>query len=92
VPLASLTGQPRAIGYEPGVDAVALSFVKTAKEIEDVKKIIKTYIQEALVKDPTKKFFFPLIIAKIEREEAVQHQDSIIEVIDGLLVARGCTF
>lgn len=31
----------------------------------------------------------PLIIAKIEREEAVEFQDSIIEVSDGLLVARG---
>ena len=31
----------------------------------------------------------PIVIPKIEREEAIEFQDSIIEVSDGLLIARG---
>src|SRR5271168_621355 len=31
----------------------------------------------------------PIVVAKIEREEAIEHQDAIIELSDGLLIARG---
>lgn len=65
-------------GLEQGVDAVALSFVRSASDIENIRDRIRK-----VTNDP------PLIIAKIEREEAVEHQDTIIEVSDGLLVARG---
>lgn len=65
-------------GLSQGVDAVALSFVRTAADIEILREKIRKISQEP-----------PLLIAKIEREEAVEHQDSIIEVADGLLVARG---
>jgi pyruvate kinase len=61
-----------------GVDAVALSFVRSAQDIETVKERMRK-----VANDP------PLIISKIEREEAIEYQDSIIEVSDGLLVARG---
>jgi pyruvate kinase len=57
---------------------VALSFVRSAEDIQDLRERMKN-----LTQDP------PLVIAKIEREEAVEHQDAIIEVSDGLLVARG---
>jgi pyruvate kinase len=65
-------------GLEMGVDAVALSFVRSASDIESIKERIRK-----VTNDP------PFVIAKMEREEAVEHQDSIIEVSDGLLVARG---
>lgn len=65
-------------GLSQGVDAVALSFVRSASDIEAVKDRIRK-----VTNDP------PVVIAKIEREEAVEHQDSIIEVADGLLIARG---
>jgi pyruvate kinase len=65
-------------GLENGVDAVALSFVRSAADIEAVKERIRK-----VTNDP------PLVVAKIEREEAVEHMDTIIEVSDGLLVARG---
>lgn len=65
-------------GLGMNVDAVALSFVRTAKDIEFVREMIRKNSNH-----------HPIIIAKIEREEAVELQDSIIEVSDGLLVARG---
>lgn len=67
-----------AFGLKMGVDAVALSFVRTAADIEDLRRKIRAQSN-----------LDPLIIAKIEREEAVNFQDAVIEVTDGLLVARG---
>jgi pyruvate kinase len=65
-------------GLSLGVDAVALSFVRAARDIETIRKQIAR-----LSTIP------PLLIAKIEREEAIGNQDSIIKVSDGLLIARG---
>ncbi len=65
-------------GLSMGVDAVALSFVRSAEDIEDLRRRMKK-----ITDNP------PLIIAKMEREEAVTYMDSIVEVTDGLLVARG---
>ena len=65
-------------GLSQGVDAVAMSFVRSAKDIEDIRAQIKKVTNEP-----------PFIIPKIEREEAVEAQNSIIEVSDGLLIARG---
>jgi pyruvate kinase len=65
-------------GIEQGVDAVALSFVRTVQDIED----LRTRMQ-ALTKNP------PLIVAKIEREEAIEFRDAIVEATDVLMVARG---
>ena len=65
-------------GLDQGVDAVALSFVRSAEDIERVRREIKKVSNHS-----------PLLVSKIEREEAVEAQDSIIEVSDGLLVARG---
>jgi len=64
-------------GIEQGVDWIALSFVRTAKDIIDLKKTIK---------DSGKNIG---IIAKIEKPEAVENMDEIIEVTDALMVARG---
>lgn len=65
-------------GIEQGVDAVALSFVRTVQDIED----LRTRMQ-ALTKKP------PLIVAKIEREEAIEFREAIVEATDVLMVARG---
>jgi pyruvate kinase len=65
-------------GIEQGVDAVALSFVRTVQDIED----LRTRMQ-ALTKNP------PLIVAKIEREEAIEFREAIVEATDVLMVARG---
>ena len=60
-----------------GVDAVSQSFVETAADIEAVRAAAK-----ALGKNP-------FVIAKIERSDALDHLDSILEAADGIMVARG---
>lgn len=66
-----------AFGLKHNVDYVAMSFVKKAKNIRDMRKIIK------------KKKGKAKIIAKIERHEAIRNLENIIEEADGIMVARG---
>jgi len=60
-----------------GVDFIAMSFVRSAKDIIDVHAIM----DETGVRIP--------IIAKIEKPQAVTNLEEIIEVFDGIMVARG---
>ena len=60
-----------------GVDAVAVSFVRTADDVRHVRRRL-----DALKSDMW-------IIAKLEKPQAVEHLDSILEVADGIMVARG---
>lgn len=74
----SLTGKDKRdlkFGLEHGVDYVALSFVRDAESILQVKKIIGDHN-------------IP-VIAKLEKPEALENLDSIIEATDGVMVARG---
>lgn len=64
-------------GIKLGVDLIALSFVRKAKDIILLKKLLKK-----------KKYQIP-IIAKIERPEAIKEIDSIIKVSDAIMIARG---
>ena len=84
LPIPSLTEKDRddlewAISKD--VDYIALSFVRTAKDCREVKKIIKK-------KNP-RKFGRALLVAKIEKAEAIENLDEIIDASDGLMVARG---
>ena len=63
---------------EQEVDWIALSFVRHAKDIEDLKKLIKAHTTEEIP-----------IIAKIEKPEALANIDEIIANCQGLMVARG---
>ncbi|MCD6356789.1 MAG: pyruvate kinase, partial [Anaerolineaceae bacterium] len=67
-------------GLENGIDAIAISFVKSDKDIECVKDFIKR-INPEKAKIP--------IIAKLELPEAVNNLESILDVADGVMVARG---
>ena len=60
-----------------GVDAVAVSFVRTADDVRHVRRRL-----DALKSDAW-------IIAKLEKPQAVEHLDSILEVADAIMVARG---
>src|SRR5437868_3858678 len=60
-----------------GVDAVAVSFVRTAEDVRHVRRRL-----DALKSDLW-------IIAKLEKPQAVEHLDSILEAADGIMVARG---
>ncbi|MFC1667871.1 pyruvate kinase [Chlamydiota bacterium] len=66
-----------SFGVRIGVDYIAISFVQRAEDIHRVRK-------EVLKKGKA----IP-IIAKIERPEAVSNIDAIIELSDGIMVARG---
>lgn len=61
-----------------GIDFIAQSFVKSAEDILEVKKILKKYNAEHIH-----------VIAKIESFEGLTNIDSIIEAYDGIMVARG---
>ena len=64
-------------GIAEGADFVALSFVRSSKDIEKVHQIM----DEVGVRLP--------VIAKIEKPQAVENLDAIIEAFDGIMVARG---
>ncbi len=69
-----------AFGIAQNVDAVAVSFVRTA---DDVKKV--RYAMERLVNGKRQ----PMLIAKLEKPEALDNLDAILEIVDGVMVARG---
>lgn len=72
-------------GVEHGVDLIALSFVTSPEDILDLRYTIKERERE-LNLEPEQ----PIrIIAKIERYEAVERIDAILEAVDGIMVARG---
>ncbi len=66
-----------AFGLEQNVDWVAVSFVKSADDVRSVKR----FIAERGKKTP--------VIAKIEKHEALEAIDEIMDVVDGIMVARG---
>ncbi len=84
LPIPSLTEKDRgdliwAMGQN--VDYIALSFVRKAEDCIEVKKLIKEL--------NTRKMGRALLVAKIEKAEAIENLDEIIQATDGLMVARG---
>ena len=80
VSIATITDKDKRdlkFGIDQQVDFVALSFVKSAKDIKDLEKMIKKANSTAKV------------IAKIERHEAVKNLKEIIKATDAVMVARG---
>lgn len=69
-------------GLKMGVDMVAISFVKNANGVLTVRNAIKELTP--LGKKPNTP-----IIAKLERPEAMENLEEIIQVSDGVMVARG---
>ncbi len=66
-----------AFGIENDVDWVAVSFVRTASDVA----IVKNFIAERGKTIP--------VIAKIEKHEALEHIADIVDLADGVMVARG---
>jgi pyruvate kinase len=60
-----------------GVDFVSLSFVRNAEEIKELQSLLASQNSQAMV------------IAKIEKREALEALDSIVKATDGVMVARG---
>lgn len=64
-------------GLKHGVDVVALSFVRTGEDVRTVKQITGSHESDVPV------------IAKLEKPQAIDHLEEILEVADGVMVARG---
>ncbi len=77
---ASLTSKDRRdirLGLKLGMDLVAVSFVRTPEDVLQVKRMIR--------KDKGS----GRVLAKIEHPDAVKNLDEILDVCDGIMVARG---
>ena len=81
--LASITDKDKEDIVEAvrnSAEFIALSFVKTAADIIELKQLINECNVDEL---PIK------VIAKIEKPQAVEKLDEILDVVDGVMVARG---
>ncbi|GCE49477.1 pyruvate kinase [Thermosporothrix hazakensis] len=84
----ALTEKDRAdlrFGISQGVDYVALSFVRRPEDVLEARQLIKQYQEELNRTDQAE----PPLIVKLEKPEAVARLDEILEVADGVMVARG---
>ncbi|MEM8807379.1 MAG: pyruvate kinase [Cyanobacteria bacterium P01_G01_bin.38] len=64
-------------GIEQGVDWISLSFVRTAEDLRSLKAILAEHNAPIPV------------IAKLEKPQAIENLESILDVSDGVMVARG---
>lgn len=64
-------------GAQSGIDFISLSFVRSASDVRSLKDLLTSYESQALV------------IAKIEKREALDDLEAIVDAADGVMVARG---
>ena len=64
-------------GLKHGVDLVALSFVRSAEDIRQAKTLMREFGKSVP------------IIAKLEKPQAIEHLEEILEVANGVMIARG---
>ncbi|MDO7843831.1 pyruvate kinase [Sphingomonas immobilis] len=77
VPMAALTAKDRsdlAFACEQGVDWIALSFVQRPEDLAEARKLIEGRAA---------------LLAKIEKPSAIDRLEEIVEMCDGVMVARG---
>ncbi|HEL1640265.1 TPA: pyruvate kinase [Streptococcus suis] len=65
-------------GLEQGLNFIAISFVRTAKDVESVRAILKETGNEHVQ-----------LFSKIENQQGIDNIDEIIEASDGIMIARG---
>jgi pyruvate kinase len=81
--IAGFTEKDKAdlkFGISMGVDAVAISFVRSAEDVRVVRAAMQEFSGDKRV---------PLLIAKLEKPEAMNELEAILDVVDGVMVARG---
>jgi pyruvate kinase len=67
-------------GLKSGIDAVAISFVTSPQDVLNVKAIINKLAPNRIP---------PPVIAKLERPQAIEKLEEILDVAEGVMVARG---
>lgn len=78
--ISAFTDKDRAdllFGLKHGVDIVALSFVRSAADLEEIRALLDSAS------------YRPKLIAKIEKPQAVDNIDEILALVNGIMVARG---
>lgn len=78
--IPAFTDKDRAdlmFGLEQGVDIVALSFVREADDLKEIRALLASAKSR------------PKLIAKIEKPEAVENIEEILDLVDGVMIARG---
>lgn len=65
-------------GIKNNFDYIAASFIRNAQDVIDIKNILRDNNAQHI-----------MVIAKIENAEGVKNIDEILEVVDGVMVARG---
>ncbi len=91
--ISALTEKDRAdaaLALEMGLDYLALSFVRRAEEIVELRE----YLYERLGGHPRRRtgadpHHIPAIVAKIEKPEALENLEAIVREADAVMVARG---
>jgi citrate lyase beta subunit len=79
IPVAAMTEKDRSdleAALDAGVDWVALSFVQRPEDVAEVRKVARGKA---------------LVMSKLEKPQALARLDEIMEVSDGLMVARGAS-
>ena len=81
IPFPALAERDNAdirFGLEQGLNFIAISFVRTAKDVQEVRAICEEtgngHVQ---------------LLAKIENQQGIENLDEIIEAADGIMIARG---
>lgn len=81
IPLPAMTAEDKEaliFGCKEGIDIVAASFVRSAEHVREVKHFLAEQGKPSIS-----------VIAKIEDRQGVENFKSIVEVADGIMVARG---
>ncbi len=81
VKLPGITDKDREdiiFGISEGIDFIAASFIRTNSDVLEIRKLLEEKSAESIK-----------IIPKIENQEGIDNIDAILEISDGLMVARG---
>ena len=76
-PLSAKDARDLSFAIKHRVDYVAQSFVRTAEEVQEIRKLLGGKVPQCK------------LIAKIESPEGIKNFDSILQAADGIMVARG---
>ena len=81
LPLPALSAKDLAdleVGIGLGVDFVSLSFVQSGQDVRQAREVLRAHGGDG-----------PLLVAKIEKLEAVERIEEILDEVDGISIARG---